>query len=70
MNKLTSFQFKNKKEYDQLILINSDQRVFETAYLDDISGTVTFNDMAQEKYIQSLEDQVLLLTDEVSGGIL
>lgn len=71
MNNLSSFPFETDVEREQLVLSNSDKRVSETHFNEDsISGVITFDDMEQEKYIQSLEDQLLLLTDEMSGGIL
>lgn len=72
MNKISSFTFKTKAVLDQLKTVNIDKRIKEIHYDDDDGnvGVITFDDMEQEKYIQSLEDQLLLLADELNGGIL
>lgn len=66
---LTKFPYETEEEYDQIVADNEDNIL---VVMNDTSEGkyVIFSDNARVKYIQSLEDQILLLADELSGGIL
>lgn len=70
MNTLYTFSFDSVEAKDALILEHSDRQIIQVLGFEDGTGELTFSDMAQEKYIKELEDQLLLLADELSGGIL
>ncbi|NQX67992.1 hypothetical protein HQN90_20440 [Paenibacillus alba] len=68
-NTLITFTFRTPEERNQIIAANQDKILVGDYDLPE-NKSLVFNDNAQEKYIKSLEDQLLLLSDELSGGIL
>lgn len=66
---ITSHTFTTEEEYTQIMQQNENSVLI--AYYDLSEGkSLVFSDNAKQKYISSLEDQILLLADELSGGIL
>jgi len=59
----------SEADRDQLIQDHADKKLVEEQNLFD-GNFLVFDDQAQENYIKSLEDQILLMADEASGGIL
>jgi len=69
LDTLTIFTYESEAQRAQIIADNVDKSLVEERNLFD-GNYLVFSDMAQEKYIKSLEDQILLMADEASGGIL
>ncbi|OPH47634.1 hypothetical protein BC351_10620 [Paenibacillus ferrarius] len=68
-NTLTTIPFKTQAEFDQIMIANKNNIL--VVYNDLMEGkSLVFSDDAQGKYVKKLEDQLLLLSDELSGGIL
>jgi len=69
MNKTIRYQYETEEEREQLMLENVDNRLIAIENLFE-GKFLTFDDLAQEKYISQLENQILLMANEATGGIL
>ena len=69
VDNLYSFTFNTNDERDRILNENRDYHLVEERNTSE-GNVLIFSDMSVAKYIQSLEDQLLLAFDAAEGGIL
>jgi len=63
------FEYKTSEERERIIAANSENRLVAERNL--LNGNfLEFEDLSQERYIKSLEDQLILMAYSANGGIL
>ena len=66
---IVKISYETSEDREQKLEANSDKRLIEEHNIFE-GNFLVFDDQEQERYIKSLEDQILLMADQADGGIL
>lgn len=66
---LITFEYETNEDRERILSENSSNRLIAERNLP-TGNFLEFQDLSQERYIKSLEDQILLMADQADGGLL